>query len=159
MEIPDAFSSRFCVYGHFVEGDCVYVGAGLIDRAFSYRRSETWHAAVDGRPVTVRIFGRYDDRAEAFEIERALIRQLQPTANIIGTPANKRQHCRIRHVESGEIFPNGAAAARAFGLSQGSVSNVVNGRYASVGGHRFERVNPPPIPIFHACPVGGTSNI
>lgn len=148
MEIRDVFSNAFCVYGHFCDNECVYIGAGVIARAFSQRRTPHWFGVVAGRPVTLRIFGRYDDRAEALEIERALIRQLRPAANIIGTPLNIRRRTRIRCVTTGEIFANTAVAARAFGISQGSVSNVVNGRYPSVRGLVFARVDPPPIPVY-----------
>lgn len=146
MEIENVFSSAYCVYGHFCGDECVYVGAGVIARAFSLRRTSQWFDAVAGRPVTLRVFERYSDRTEALEVERALIRQLQPTANIIGTPANTRRHTRIRCVTTGEVFANSADAARKLGLSQGSVSNVVNGRYPSVRGLVFVRVDPPPIP-------------
>ena len=50
-------------------------------------------------------------------------------------PPNRK---RVRCVDTGEVFPSVAAAARSCGMSRASIADAVSGRRQKAGGKRWE---------------------
>lgn len=50
-----------------------------------------------------------------------------------------REYSKIKCIETGEIFPSQAAAARWAGVHQYSVNRVIKGEVKTAGGYHFER--------------------
>lgn len=154
------FGMRYCVYIHTVDGAPMYIGSGTLARAFAVGendRNDTWKFESRGKDVRVKIVAFFNDRRHALSFENALIDELDPPWNgkkyrvaahrtrppqPVGAPrpVRTRSMLPVRCNETGEIFETGLAAAKALGVSQGAVSNVLNGRYASVKGLTFSRV-------------------
>lgn len=146
LTVENTFAHPFCVYVHEVAGEVIYVGEGSLPRAFTTSdRTDAWRAAVAGRPVRVGIICWCETKAQALADERRAIAYWQPRANFYKV-AGAKGHSRgkvgrpVRCVQTGIVYPSGRAAAKALGLTQGAVSNVVVGRYKSVRGLQFERV-------------------
>ena len=52
-----------------------------------------------------------------------------------------RGKCPVVCVETGEVYPSQAAAARDLGLCQRNISSVINGELKTTGGYHFIRFN------------------
>lgn len=77
----------YCVYGHFIFGEILYIGSGKISRAFECTRAQRnvmWHRIREGRPVSVRIFETFATCNEARRFEYAMIAEKDPPANSVG---------------------------------------------------------------------------
>ena len=134
-------TSLYVVYGHSVEGSILYIGTGLIARAFDLnQRSESWKTLLSGRNIDVVIFEHHPSKAVALRSERVFIKQLRPVANnlVAGNNNRIRNHrYYIKCDQTGETFSTLAAASEATGVSQGAISSVLSGRYKSVKGFTF----------------------
>lgn len=149
----------YCVYAHLVDGVIRYIGMGSVSRAFSLRaadRNSVWQDGAAGKTISVAILAFFHDKRDALDFEKSCIdrydphwngskyavgaKHARPPPSVEGPLKRVRRVTRVKCDQTGEVFANGTAAARAMGLSQGAVSNVLNGRYASVGGYTFSRV-------------------
>ena len=54
---------------------------------------------------------------------------------------NTYERCKVRCVETGEVYESLSAAAYAVGCTRGTMSNHLNGRFPHVRGKHFERIN------------------
>lgn len=139
-----SYDKPFCVYFHKVEDDIVYIGSGTFSRAFDInptQRNPLWGTVTLYRDIEVQIVSAHSDRDAAYGAEKRMIDMLQPVCNIAIRTVPKRVRSKVRCLQTGEIYASTTAAARALGLSPGSVSNVVNGRWESVSGYTFFRVS------------------
>lgn len=77
-------SEPYCVYGHFIEENCIYVGSGYLKRAFEFERdrSERHREALRANDISVKIFNRHRLRADALAQEREMIKTRLPLFNI-----------------------------------------------------------------------------
>lgn len=152
-------ANKWCVYGHYVDGELIYIGMG--DRHRPYDKTghlNDWHSKTKG-DYQVGIYGWYETKDLAREAERLLIKEHAPVCNSKhtgrsgswGNTWNKgRKHSeetrskamvKIRCLETGVIYPSAAEAAAAVNRHKTSISFVVNGRSGGrVGGFTFEKV-------------------
>lgn len=149
----------YCVYAHLVDGVIRYVGMGSVSRAFSLRpaeRNNAWRDGSAGKAISVALLAFFHDKRDALDFEKSCIdrydphwngskyavgaKHTRPPPSVDGPLRRVRRVTRVMCDQTGEVFANGTAAAKAMGLSQGAVSNVLNGRYESVGGYTFSRV-------------------
>lgn len=72
----DFITKEYCVYEHWYEGKCVYVGSGDVYRPFEYSRNERWSKIFSDREAwkeirfdVVKIIFETDNREEAFKKE------------------------------------------------------------------------------------------
>lgn len=76
------FADKWCVYGHYVDGRCIYIGMGRPGRAFGNTpaRSCEWSALVKSGHE-VEILSWHDTQSECLAREIATIRDVKPTCN------------------------------------------------------------------------------
>lgn len=81
--IRDVTNAPHCVYGHFSNGQCFYVGSGSLKRAFDFTRdrSQQYLNKFRTSTVSVVIFHRCSDRDEAYRVEKEMILALMPEVN------------------------------------------------------------------------------
>ena len=158
-EIEDAFNNKcYCVYAHFQNEECFYIGMGTAQRSISPEwRNELWNARYKEAPVTVKILHRTHDRREAFNLERHLIRVMKPSCNLTGvvqTRSGRKRKVKvydpkpykynflpIKCEQTGKYYVGSAEAGRDMGIHQARISAVVNGRCRSADGYTFKRVS------------------
>lgn len=150
-------NKKYCVYGHYVDGTCIYIGSGRLARAFNVfqaGRNETWKARIKTANVDIEIFLFTDNRQEALKLERVMIRVMQPECNITGIINSKTgtQFERseqpykldfrpIKCVQTGKYYKGTADAGRDMNIHQARISAVVHGRCSSADGYTFVRVS------------------
>lgn len=164
--VPNVFDGRrYCVYFHYVDEVLFYVGSGQIARAFEFepsRRCPAWQQFVDGRPVSVVLTRRTDDRNAARRTEYDAIRRYRPIGNeplekgqaldwrvVDHSPTPEYRHMVasiidrftvVRAEPGGATFPSVRDASKALGVSESAIHNSISGRYLDVRGYRFSRV-------------------
>lgn len=76
------YTNKRCVYGHYVNNELIYIGAGTLFRAFSYypRRALWKELVADGYDVI--ILAWYPDLKSAQDLEKKLIKQHKPKCNL-----------------------------------------------------------------------------
>lgn len=155
FEIDDVFGDNFCVYGHYIGDECIYVGLGSIGRAFFKFRKHwnmEWYERAKDTPVKVVIFYRTNDRKEAFKLEAAMIKVLKPSCNTNQTEGKtmrvvtrdepyKMDNRPVKCLETGAIFKSSLEADRAMGFKLGTVCANVRKRTKSAKGFQFIRVD------------------
>lgn len=102
--------SQFCVYKHIADGVAFYVGSGRSHRPFvSAGRNGLWHETVGvAGYFEVDIIGWFATQAEALAVERSLIDELRPTANIVHSqPIHKPKERKYLLVESWRLSARG----------------------------------------------------
>lgn len=147
MIIENIDTKPFCAFAHYCGDECVFVGWGKLANAFAIDRSGAWLLAVSHRPVSVIIMGQFAKMDEAARCAAVLIETLEPTAlpRRLAKPAKVVPDVpgtAIRCTTTGRVYASASAAARRLGVSQGAISNVVNGRQPSVRGYSFRRLKP-----------------
>lgn len=153
MRIKDAFRHPYCVYTHTMGRHVIYVGAGTLSRAFSQSRTPLWHKLTKGRQITIQIVRWFDTKYDAYQFEAQLIVEHKPAGNQsaphytrhlgLGVQLKKNKpvvNRAIQCVETGIVYPTSRDAQHAFGVTQGAISNVLNGRSKSIRGFTFVRV-------------------
>lgn len=76
------FVGKWCVYGHYVDGKCIYIGMGRPGRAFNNTpaRSREWLALVENG-YEVELLSWHDTQMECLSREITLIREIRPSCN------------------------------------------------------------------------------
>ncbi len=162
MKIENAFRSPFCVYGHFCDGEVIYVGSGAVSRPFSTQRSHRWVAVVAGRPVDVVIFDWFESRHDALKAEFALIEMLDPLANIIRGNNPIALVCygqldmNLLCVETNQVFSSIPDIVYALGIGRQSLYYYLKGVLPTARGFTFVQteLSTTPLPATPAK-VGG----
>lgn len=79
---PRPMVGGLCVYAHYADGECFYIGIGLKDRAYTKRgRNEYWEArAAAGYEVVILADGL--NRREALRIEAEMIERYSPACSM-----------------------------------------------------------------------------
>lgn len=76
-------TKRWCVYYHYIEKICIYVGSGCAKRPYETFRSKKWHALVKKNNfcVDIRVVRWFDVLKEARAYEAKRIKVLHPICN------------------------------------------------------------------------------
>lgn len=139
----DVFGS-WCVYGHFIGNECIYVGAGSLKRAFDPSRTDRWKSVVGDQAVDVVIFRQFSDRLDALRYETDLIESLRPRCNKFKNPScsDKRPdlHKPVRHVPSGRTFSTLTEACRVMGMGAVTINSIADRVVEPIGRFNFEWV-------------------
>jgi hypothetical protein len=150
----------FYVYEHWRtdRDECFYVGKGKNKRAYNMKNRNPHHKAIqnkvirEGFAIEVRIVasGLTENEAFQLEIERIafwrsynidLTNMTAGGDGVSGLPAHNRKS--VICLEDGQIFLSCEDAAKKYGLSGISVSDVCRGKYRSVNDLHFSFINGP----------------
>ncbi len=77
------YINKFCVYAHYVDGKCIYVGKGTPARAMDRRRGDLYNETVaeNNFELDVRFLRWFYSLKESLDFERKLIQKLKPKCN------------------------------------------------------------------------------
>ena len=143
---PAIANRQYVAYAHrWTDGRCFYIGAcrlsELLAAPDAHQNSEWKKLVTSTVVIKVEIIATFPTLPEAKTAIIPLIVEHNPHCNLHGKLVETSQ-TQIRCVDTGEIFPNAATAAKSKGIAQSAMSNHLNGRpsYRTVKGLRFERV-------------------
>lgn len=129
---------RWCVYMHYVDGECVYIGMGDITRPFEKtRRGKLWSDFTRDKDMDIIILEMFDERRDAYDLEQMLIEVMKPRCNIRGTRKGQKRMKRFECVQTGEVFEYYKDASIATGIPTGYVSQILNGHVNRIKGFSF----------------------
>lgn len=136
---------QWCAVIHrTITGKVIYVGFSKISEALSTRdnrRDAEWVKSVNKADdiYSIEIANVFDTKLEAMQYARRIRNELQ--APLARSLARKQ----VRRLHDGKIYDSVTLAARDNLISQGTMSNHLNGRknYAKIHGMEFEWYYPP----------------
>ena len=130
-------SQPYCVYAHFVNGECIYIGLGSIARAFGLRgRPASWYDVVRDAELNVVILEQFASRSDAAARERIMLSVFKPVCNTHGT--GRTRHLRpILHVETGVKYTSVRHVCDEFGFDEDVVRAVLRGESPRIHGCTF----------------------
>lgn len=84
----EVYPSMFCVYAHFVNGECIYIGKGNWKRPYGFNgRKTVWGNNVlkDGNQLIVKVLKWFSYEKDALLFEKVLIKDIKPICNLMHT--------------------------------------------------------------------------
>lgn len=136
--------NQYCVYSHSVSGILYYIGFCKFEdvlRAPDAKRNVEWQKLVAPQPVVqLQIVAVADRMHDASNLAFTLRRLHKPHCNVYGR--TDKRSTPILCVETGERYETAAAACRALGIEQSTMSNHLNNRpgYKTIHAKTFKRV-------------------
>lgn len=139
---------KWCVYQHtfFGEDKPFYIGVTKLREVFNCRDAytNTWWTAhvVDNTEIKLKVLAICDTAAEAHNYQRQCYNRLRPIANVEGYRSTGRVMITcVEGPNKDKTYLTITEAAHKCGISQGALSNHLNGRpgYESIHGMKFVR--------------------
>lgn len=105
MKQKDIISKKYCVYEHWYNGECIYVGKGDCYRPFEFNRNKKW----------TEIFG---DKLEWDKVKFDVVKIVYETDDIIDALKHEEKTI-IKHKEAGSPLTNIAIGYKLYGKDNG----------------------------------------
>lgn len=127
-----------CTYGHYRADtyELIYVGSGTELRSKDLSTRNPIHKFIQTQTeIVVAYFDKGLTQSEALKLEVELQEKYEPIAVICkgnSIPPRRVKNCK------GQEFDSVNEAARAFGVSQGNISNVCNPKYKRKSAGKYE---------------------
>lgn len=136
----------YAIYSHAdINGQIKYIGVCPLSELFQMTdatANSLWHDHF-GTPLTtleIRVIALTASETEAYREQMRLINVHSPVCNRKGFYIDAKKQ-RVECIETGELFENAAAAARAHGVSHSALTNHLNRRagHKTVKGRTYKR--------------------
>lgn len=144
----EAFREKWCVYSHCLDPstEIFYLGFCKLPEVYkhadAYRNSYWRQHVTDQTVIRVTVLATMDNPIDAQTALRQLFNECRPEANVKGyLQSRKTTVTCVEGANKGSTYESITECALRNGISQGALSNHLNGRpgYESVLGNKFMR--------------------